>query len=72
MWSIPNFIPLPPSEIYKMWQVLKKLDFESTHGAFVGTEVRDQNVKGRVLESMKIQTRSEGHSEHEILNEQWP
>ena len=72
MWSIPNFIPLPPSEIYKMWQVLKKLDFESTHGAFVGTEVRDQNVKGRVLESMKIQTRSEGYSEHEILNEQWP
>ena len=72
MWSIPNFIPLPPSKIYKMWQVLKKLDFESTHAAFVGTDIRDKNVKGRVLESMKIQARNEGYAEHEILEQRWP
>lgn len=55
-----------------MWQILKTLDFEGTYGAFVGTDVRDKNVKKRVLESMKIQTRNEGYNEHEILNETWP
>ena len=71
MWSIPNMIPLPPSELYKMWQGLKSLEFVSTHGAFVGTEVRDAKVKGRVLESMKIQTRAVGYTNHEILHESW-
>ena len=70
MWSIPNFIPLPPSEMHKMWQVLKGLEFESTHGPFPGTDVRDKNLKATVLESMKIQTRSEGYSQHEILSEE--
>lgn len=62
-------IPLPPSELYKMWQVLKTLEFESTHAAFVGTEVRDKNLKARVLESMKIQARGEGYEDHAILRE---
>lgn len=55
-----------------MWRVLKTLDFESTHGAFTGTEIRDKKVKQRVLESIKIQTRNEGYSEHPILNQRWP
>lgn len=53
-------IPLPPSELRKMWEAMRPFDFESTHGAFVGTDVRDKNIKARVLESMKIQARSEG------------
>lgn len=53
-------IPLSPTELLKMWQALRPFEFESTHGAFVGTEVRDKNIKARVLESMKIQTRGEG------------
>lgn len=65
-------IPLPPSEIYKMWQALKPFDFESTHGAFVGIDVRDKHVKARVLESMKIQARAEGYADHAILRESWP
>lgn len=65
MWSIPNMIPLAPSEIYKIWLALRKHEFESTYGAFVGTEVRDTNVKARVLESMKIQVRAEGWREEE-------
>lgn len=72
MWSIPNFIPLPPSQIFKMWQALKPYDFESTHGAFVGMDVRDKNTKFRVLESMKIQARAEGYADHDILKESWP
>lgn len=31
----------------------------------MGTEVRDTNVKARVLESMKIQVRAEGWGEEE-------
>lgn len=63
-------IPLPPAEIYKMWQALRMHEFESTHGAFVGTDVRDKNVKARVLESMKIQAKAEGWNNVAILDEQ--
>ncbi|KAF2482324.1 beta-lactamase-like protein [Neohortaea acidophila] len=72
MWSIPNMIPLPPSELLKMWKALEGVEFESTYGAFVSTEVRDKGLKGRVLESMKIQTRAMGHEKHEILEQSWP
>lgn len=74
MWAVPNMIPLPPSELHKMWQAVRPYEFESTHGAFVGQEVRDKNVKGRVLESMKIQTKGMGWEQigHPILEESWP
>lgn len=62
-------IPLPPDVIYEMWRRLKPYDFESTHGAFVGMDVRDKNVKARVLESMKIQVRSAGWEDVAILHE---
>ena len=64
-------IPLPPAELLKMWNVLKGLEFESTHGAFVGMEVRDPTVKGRVLGSMKIQVRGMGYKNHETFNESY-
>ncbi|TKA28217.1 hypothetical protein B0A50_04189 [Salinomyces thailandicus] len=72
MWAVPNMIPLPPSELHKMWQAIKPFDFESTHGAFVGQEVRDSSAKGRVLTSMKIQTMAMGWNEHGVLQEDWP
>jgi len=71
MWSIPNMIPLPPDELAKMWSVLKDFDFISTHGAFVGAEIESVDVKGRVLESMQIQVRGEGHLDHPLLSERW-
>lgn len=71
MWSIPNMIPLPPDEIAKMWAVLKNYNFTSTYGAFVGIEIESPEVKGRVLESMKIQIRAEGHRDHPLLSESW-
>ena len=60
MWSIPNMIPLPPGEMRKMWKALAGWEFGSTHGAFVGLDVRDgdggeRSVKERVRESMRIQ-----------------
>jgi len=69
MWSIPNMIPLPPSELIKMWQALEDVEFESTHGAFVGMDVRDKKVKERVKESMKIQAKGEGWEEAQVEGE---
>lgn len=66
-----QFIPLSPDEIATMWSVLQKHSFRSTHGAFVGTEIFADDIKGRVLESMKIQCRYSGHGSHAILHEAW-
>ena len=65
-------IPLPPDEIMKIWKALRPFDFDSTHGAFPGVDVRASDVKGRVLESAKIQVRAEGYREHDLLEEEWP
>jgi len=75
MWLIPNMIPLSADEVAGMWTVLKNHDFESTHGAFVGTEMKDgtngskTGVKKRVLESMQIQVTRMGWKGHAFLNE---
>ena len=68
-WSIPNMIPLPPSEILQIWKAIVPFDFDTTHGAFLGMDVRDAQLKKRMLESMKIQTKGEGWERHEILDE---
>ncbi|CAL3972675.1 unnamed protein product [Diplocarpon coronariae] len=41
MWSIPTMIPLTPDEVLGVWNVWKKHEFRATHGACVGTEVKD-------------------------------
>ena len=60
-------IPLPPDDILGIWNAIKWLDFDTTYGAFEGTDVRDERVKERMLESMKIQVRGMGWREHKIL-----
>ncbi|KIH89459.1 metallo-beta-lactamase domain protein [Sporothrix brasiliensis 5110] len=60
MWSIPNMIPLSGDEVFAMWAILKHHDFTSTHGAFVGMDIVAADVKQRVLDSMKIQTKFAG------------
>jgi hypothetical protein len=73
MWSIPNMVPLPPSELIKMWRAIRPFEFEQTHGAFMGQDVFDPKAKSRVLESMKIQIKgATGHDDHEIMEETWP
>jgi hypothetical protein len=59
----------------KMWKALEGWEFGSTHGAFVGLDVRDGDggeisVKERVRESMRIQARGEGWEG--TLGEEWP
>lgn len=69
MWSIPNYIPLGPDEITRMWGILKHFDFSSTHGAFVGHDIEDPEVKLRVLRSAQIQIRQMGWDAHPFLQE---
>ena len=53
-----------------MWNAIKPFDFDTTHGAFLGVDIRDKDIKSRLLESMKIQVRNEGYEEHDILVEE--
>ncbi|KAI1414109.1 beta-lactamase-like protein [Hypoxylon sp. FL1857] len=71
MWSIPNMIPLAPDELQRMWSILKKYDFSSSHGAFIKTDIVKTvpEMKRRVLESMQIQTRYMGYGDHAFLKE---
>ncbi|MCJ1331077.1 hypothetical protein MMC10_007764 [Thelotrema lepadinum] len=69
MWSIPNFIPLPPSKIEAIWKAVERWYFTSTYGLMKGMNVHDPNLKRRVLESAKIQIRAEGYSDHPLLRE---
>ncbi len=62
-------IPLPPDIIAKMWSILKKHEFRSTHGAFDGHDIVAADIKHRVLDSMHIQVRSEGYMDHALLKE---
>jgi glyoxylase-like metal-dependent hydrolase (beta-lactamase superfamily II) len=67
MYSYPNMLPLPPNTLLSMWNVLKTIDFDSSYAPFPSRDVRDTNLKARVLESMQIQARNAGHTEHEIF-----
>jgi hypothetical protein len=68
-------IPLAPEDISKMWALLGPHEFESTHGAFVGTEIRNggggsqASVKERILQSMQIQVWRTGWKDHALLKE---
>ena len=67
-WSIPNMNPLPPDDILKIWKAIEGFEFDTTHGAFLGMDVRDGGLKWRILESMQIQTRVGGWEWHELLD----
>ena len=62
-------IPLSPDEIVRMWGILKKYDFKSTHGLILGQDIEDVNVKRRVLESVKIQLRMMGVKGDPVFSE---
>ncbi|KAL7921381.1 beta-lactamase-like protein [Trichoderma austrokoningii] len=69
LWSIPNFIPLSADVIHRMWGILKNYDFRATHSIFEGIDIEDEDVKAKVLESMKFQARAMGFTAHPLLNE---
>jgi hypothetical protein len=69
LWSIPNMIPLSADEIARMWSILKNYDFGSAHGLLPEWDIKDENIKARVLESMQIQIRAMGYGDHPLLKE---
>lgn len=72
MWSYPNMIPLNPDDINGIWSAIKPYKFTRTFGGFMGQDVRgDVDLRGRVLESMKIFVGGAGHSDHPIMSEEF-
>ncbi|RYP82592.1 hypothetical protein DL770_005557 [Monosporascus sp. CRB-9-2] len=72
MWSIPNMIPLAPVEIDRMWGILKKYDFRSTHGLLVGMDIVKTvpEMRRRVELSMQIHIyHCRGNDDHALLEE---
>ncbi|CEJ92518.1 hypothetical protein VHEMI08167 [[Torrubiella] hemipterigena] len=69
LWSIPNRIPLSADEMMRMWRILSKYEFTSTHGAFPGMDITAADLKRRVLDSMQIQTKFMGWTEHPLMSE---
>ncbi|KAH7148307.1 beta-lactamase-like protein [Dactylonectria macrodidyma] len=67
LYSIPNFIPLSVEEMARMWDILRKYDFQETHGGFAGMDIVDAGVKQRVLDSMHIQAQHMGYGDHEFM-----
>ncbi|ELQ36092.1 hypothetical protein MCOR27_008295 [Pyricularia oryzae] len=73
MWSGPNSIPLSVEDISRIWEVLKRYEFKSTHGAFLGEDIEDAaGIKRRVLESIQIQIRRMGWTYNPLLTESAP
>ncbi|KZT40341.1 hypothetical protein SISSUDRAFT_1044415 [Sistotremastrum suecicum HHB10207 ss-3] len=53
MWSYPNMIPLPPSEISNITKSIEPYSFDILHGAFPGLDVF-RGGKKKIFESARI------------------
>lgn len=72
MWSYPNMIPLNPDDIKGIWDAIKGYAFTRTFGGFMGQDVKGNvDLRGRVLESMKIFVKKAGHTEHALVSEKF-
>ena len=61
-------IPMSPDDILGIWKAVAPFEFDTTHGAFKGMDVKDETLKMRMLESMKIQVSTGGWKDHELFN----
>lgn len=65
-------IPLDPDAIAGIWDAIKEFKFTRTFGGFMGQDVRGSvDLRGRVLESMKIFVRGAGHGGHALVRERF-
>lgn len=80
MFAIPNWVPLDPDSILRIWKAIKPYNFHTTYGNVVDTMVvREKKegggveglaVKERILQSAKIAVRRMGWKDHELLLEE--
>lgn len=61
-------IPLPPDDVHRIWKAVAALDFEDTHGGFMGRDSIGDS-KRRVLQSAKIYVKALGLDKHALLGE---
>ena len=71
MWSYPNLIPLTPDAIHGIWRAVKRYLFREVYGGFPGQTLKSkEDLRPRLLESMKTVTRAMGHEGY-VLAEEW-
>ena len=61
-------IPLPPDDVHAIWKALAGLEFDDTHGGFMGHDTYG-NSKKRLLESAKLYVKHAGYASHAIHEE---
>lgn len=52
-----------------IWEAVRDLKVESTYGGFAGMDVKDPQLKGRILQSMQTQVQRGGWKQAAILDE---
>ena len=63
-------IGLHPDAIHTIWKRMKPFDFDTSHGAFLSMNVRDECLKERLLESAKIAVKATGWGDHILMQEE--
>lgn len=62
---------MTPDAIKGIWDAIQSYDFHATHGAFGHMDIyghgQGDDVRRRVLQSMKIVVKGMGWTEHDIL-----
>lgn len=53
MWSYPNRVPMPPTDVLKVVAAIADLDYDAVSGAWLNSFVR-QNAKRLMEESVDI------------------
>ncbi|EPQ52683.1 hypothetical protein GLOTRDRAFT_46948 [Gloeophyllum trabeum ATCC 11539] len=69
MWSYPNYIPLPPKDVQKIWQSLRPFQFGDIYSAWPG-EIAFGNGKEKVLNSARRFIEMEGWGKNEYALEE--
>lgn len=59
MYSFPNYIPLPPKEVIRVWEAVKEYVFEDALGAFAWQFVRG-GAREKVWKSVRRYVEFEG------------
>ncbi|TFK49561.1 hypothetical protein OE88DRAFT_1719572 [Heliocybe sulcata] len=69
MWSYPNYIPLPPKDVQKIWQSIRPYDFDDIYSAWPG-DIAYGNGKAKVLKSARRFIQMEGWGNNDFLLEE--
>lgn len=53
MYSIPNMLPMSAADVRGIVDALQPFEFHTTHGAFLGLDIRDSDGNGSVKERVR-------------------